>query len=101
MQIKLMSKLRQGPQTLTAERQGETLIVNGTTFDFSQLAEGETLPRSAINSEWFAGDVTRINGELHLTLLFPHGPNASEAERFPEPITVTEDGPIQLPGGEQ
>lgn len=83
---------------LTLEKQGDTLTVNSESYDFSQLADGETLPGEAIDSPWFAGPVERISGELHLTLRLPHGPNASEAERFPEPITVTEDGPIALPG---
>lgn len=98
MQIKLSPRLRRGSETLTVARKGSALIINSQTFNFSQLAEGETLPHDAIDSEWFLGDVTRIGGELHLTLLLPHGPNSSEAERFPEPIHVTEDGPIKLPG---
>lgn len=96
MQIELSPSRRD--DTLALEKQGDTLIVNGEPFDFSELGEGETLPRDAIGSGWFAGDVSRISGELKLTILLPNGPSASEAERFPEPITVTEDGPIALPG---
>lgn len=96
MKIKLSPMRRD--DTITLEKQGDTLIVNGESFDFSQLGDGETLPREAIESEWFAGDVSRIDGELELTITLPHGADASEAERFPVPITVTTDGPIALPG---
>lgn len=84
-------------ETLTASVTGEVLTLNGEAFDFTQLPEGATLPADAIDSEWIVGDVSRINGELHLTLRFPHGPNPSQAVAFPQPIHVTEDGPVALP----
>ena len=84
-------------RALGITKTGETLTINGVPYDFSQLPEGATLPREAINCQWVCGDVERINGELVIPILLPHGPNASEAARFPEPITVTEDGPIVLP----
>lgn len=84
-------------ETLTASLAGDVLTLNGDAFDFTQLPEGGTLPAEAIDSEWFVGPVERIDGELHLTLRLPHGPNPSQAVAFPEPIHVTEDGPILLP----
>lgn len=82
---------------LSAERAGDLLYLNGEVFDFGALLEGATLPREAIDSRWFAGPVERIDGELVLTLLLPHGPNAPEATRFPQPIKMTNDGSIGLP----
>lgn len=84
-------------ETLTASITGEVLTLDGGTFDFTQLPEGATLPAEAIASDWIVGPVERINGELHLTLRLPHGPNPSHAVAFPEPVHVTEDGPIALP----
>lgn len=84
-------------ETLTATLIGDVLTLNGEAFDFSQLPEGGTLPAEAIVSHWITGTVSRINGELHLTLRLPHGPNPSQAVAFPEPIHVTENGPIALP----
>jgi len=75
---------------------GETLKINGVPYDFSPLADGATLPREAIDCEWICGNVERINGELVIPILLPHGPDASEAARFPEPINVT-DGEVVLP----
>lgn len=86
--------------TLTASLVGDVLTLNGQAFDFSALPEGGTLPAEAIASDWIVGSVSRINGELHLTLRLPHGPNPSRAVAFPEPIHVTEDGPIPLPTDE-
>lgn len=76
---------------------GNTIFINEEPFDFSQLQDGETLPRAAIDSPWFADDVKRIDGVLHVALVLPHGAYADEAARFPEPITVIQDGPVQLP----
>ena len=84
-------------ETLTATRSGDVLTLNGQAFDFGPLPEGATLPAEAIDSEWIVGPVSRIDGELHLTLRLPHGPNPSREVAFPEPIHVTEDGPIALP----
>jgi hypothetical protein len=87
-------------ELLEASAIGDVITLNGQDFDFTQLPEGATLPADAINSEHFVGPVERINGELHLTLRLPHGPNPSQAVAFPEPITVTQDGPASLPTDE-
>ena len=84
-------------ETLTASRKGAGLTLNGIDFDFTQLPEGGTLPAEAIASDWISGPMSRIDGELHLTLRLPHGPNPSRKVAFPEPIHVTENGPIPLP----
>lgn len=84
-------------ETLTASRAGDVLTLNRQTFDFGPLPEGATLPAEAIDSPWIVGPVSRIDGELHLTLRLPHGPNPSQAVAFPEPIKVTGNGPIALP----
>lgn len=76
---------------------GNTISINEEVFDFSPLQDGDTLPRAAIDSPWFADDVKRIDGVLQVELVFPHGAYADEAARFPVPITVIQDGPVQLP----
>lgn len=95
MQIKLSPQRLN--ETLTVSRAGDVLTLNGVEFDFGPLPDGATLPADAIVSDWIVGDVSRIDGELHLTLRLPHGQNPSRAVAFPEPVTVTEDGPIALP----
>jgi len=77
--------------------ESDVIMVNGEEFDFSPLLEGSTLPRDAIYSDWFFGDLSRIGGELHLILRLPYGPSAPEETRFPAPIIITEDGSVELP----
>lgn len=94
-------KIKLSPQRsdkhLSLEKEQNTLIINGKRFDFAPLPDGATLPREAIQSEFIVSDVERIDGVLHLTILLPHGANASHETRFPEPIKVSEDGVITLP----
>lgn len=84
-------------KSLSIEKLGNTFTINGVTYDFTALPDGATLPASAINCEFIVGPVERIDGVLHLTLLLPHGADASEAVRFPEPIINPPDGPLELP----
>ena len=86
---------------LTVIKSGDALTINGATYDFSPLPDGATIPAGEIPCEWIVNDVERIDGEIHLTLILPHGPNPPEEVAFPEPIIVTEDGPITLPGSAQ
>jgi hypothetical protein len=83
--------------------QGSVLTLNGEDLDFGPLPEGVVLPREAVNCDWLASEVTRIDGVIHLTLILPHGPipwpapPESRVVTHPEPILVTTDGPILLP----
>lgn len=87
--------------TLTLEKTGDLLRINGELFNFGPLNDGDTIPAGAIPCGWIVGPVERIEGEVHLTLILPHGPNPSEAVAFPEPIHVTQDGPIAIPHDEE
>lgn len=95
MIIKLNPQRRE--DTLSVVKQGDTLIVNGLEYDFSSIPEGATLPADAIDSDLFSGPVERVDGELILTLTLPHGPEATENQKFPKPIVVVGDGPVELP----
>lgn len=75
----------------------DALTVNGKLFDFGPLPEGATLPASAVDSEWFVDRIERVDGEIHVTLMLPHGPNPSHAVAFPEPIRVIRAGAVKLP----
>ena len=96
--MKIFLSPQRRDDTLSVVRRGDLLVVNDEPFDLSAVEEGDILPRSAIESEWFAGDVTRVNGELELTLILPNPANFSPAQAFPVPITVTKNGPVVLPG---
>ncbi len=76
---------------------GDILSIDGEAFDFSAIREGETLSQQDAGCPWLAGDVTRSGGEIILTLILPHGPNAPAETLFPTAISVTTDGPVALP----
>ncbi len=83
--------------TLTLEKtNGDRLRINGELFNFNTLNDGDVISAGSIPCEWIIGDVTRVDGEVHVTLILPHGPNPTHAQAFPSPITVTEDGPINV-----
>ena len=84
-------------QKLHLQRQGDVLTINGTEYDFTQLPEGATLSRAAVDCDWLASDVERVGGMLHLTLVLPHGGSASPETLFPIPIINPPDGPVILP----
>lgn len=84
-------------ETLNISKIGETLIINGEEFDFSRIGEGDTLPSNAINSIWFIGDQTRVDGELVLSMFLPNPRNYSPEQAFPEPLIDVQDGFITLP----
>lgn len=87
--------------TLSLERtSGDRLRINGELFNFNTLEDGDLIPAGAIPCEWIVGPVEKVDGEVRLTLILPHGPNPSQAVAFPEPITVTQDGPIAVPHDE-
>lgn len=81
--------------TLTLERTApDRLRINGELFNFGPLGEGDVL--SEVPCDWIIGHVTRKEGVIHLTLILPHGPNPTEAQAYPQPMDITEDGPINV-----
>jgi len=95
MKIDLSPQRRE--DRLTVNKHGDVLTINGAEYDFTDLPDGGTLPADAVDCEYIIGSVNRVNGELELILLLPHGPNASEAARFPQPIINPADGKVELP----
>ena len=84
-------------EALTVTKQGDALTINGEVFDFTPLPDGATLPRDAVACDWLASDVERTGGEIVLTLALPHGANAPEETRFPQPLVMAGDGPVPVP----
>lgn len=95
MNITLSPQRRE--DTLEVTKSGEKLTINGTAYDFSVIPDGATLPRDAVDCEWLASDVERIDGTLHLTLILPVVSKASYAARFPVPLINPADGLLELP----
>ena len=81
-------------RSLSYEFDGETITATldgkSDTFDFSGLPDGE-LDVSALETTLDICPVLaarRVNGQLEVTLLKFHGPNAPESERYPEPEVI-------------
>jgi len=85
-----------GPLTLS--KQDDTLTINGLDIDFSPLESGTKIPSEVCQgySPFLIGAQRNNGGELEITLLLPHGKNATSAALFPQPITPT-DGPVEVP----
>ncbi|MFU2330337.1 hypothetical protein [Pseudomonas sp. NFX98] len=83
---------------LEVVKSGDSLNINGETYDFSPMGEGDSLPLSAINSGWFAGPVERVDGQLTVTLFLPNPFNFSPEQAFPVPLVNVPDGPVVFPG---
>ncbi|MBC2657760.1 hypothetical protein H7A76_20165 [Pseudomonas sp. MSSRFD41] len=83
----------------TLKVEGYKLTVNGEEFDFSPLEKGYELSLEAIDSPLFADKaVMSADGVLSITLLMPYDEaTATDAIRFPEPVTVTAAGPVDIP----
>lgn len=82
---------------LVVARSADILEVNGVEFDFTRLPDGATLPSEAVDCEFVIAPVERISGGLVLTLMLPHGADASEQSRFPVDIVSPADGRVPLP----
>ena len=73
---------------------GDTLTVDGVSFDFSSLGEGETLSRDAVGSDSIVRDLSRVDGVITTSVLwFSNDEFAPYEDRFPEPFTPA-DGPV-------
>ncbi|GKQ44364.1 hypothetical protein [Pseudomonas syringae] len=94
MIIKLAPQRRD--DTLIVEKAGGVLILNGETYDFSAMSAGSTLPRSAISSEWFAGDV-EYDSDLTVHIIMPVPANYSPEQAYPVDLVEVPDGIVQLP----
>lgn len=77
---------------------GSNLVINGNILDFSDLTEGARYPADAISYDVISGGISRINGEIHVTIILPYKlTNPPRSVTFPEPVTVSVNGRIALP----
>ncbi|MBD8651471.1 hypothetical protein IFT66_10315 [Rhizobium sp. CFBP 13726] len=95
MKIAFTPQRREG--SLKVVKDGDKLRINGALFSFISLPDGATIPYGNVPCEWIAGPVERIDGQIHLTLILPHGSNPSQAVAFPEPLTDPKDGDLLIP----
>jgi hypothetical protein len=84
-------------EALTVIKSGDVLTLNGENFDFSRMADGDTLPLGAVDSQWFGGPVDRVGADLLLTLRLPLPMNYSQEQAYPVPLANVPDGEVSLP----
>lgn len=82
---------------LIVTKQGSILILNGESFDFTRMGDGDTLPLDAFTSQWFGDSVHRNGDVLELTLRLPLPANFSQAQAYPTPLMNVPDGIVMLP----
>lgn len=98
MEIRFSPQRRENIRVFVA---GSSVIaIEGKAFDFSDLQDGDVV--EDVPSEFIVGRVTKQNGRVALTLIRPHGVDASHEERFPEPllyangVVLEGDGPADI-----
>lgn len=93
MKIKLSP--RRMDESIAAVVSGDDVTINDIKYDFSALLEGESLPAQDVNISYFLGDISRVEGEIHLTLVLPHAADAPDETRFP----TAQDTPLTIVAG--
>ncbi len=83
---------------LTLSKNGDILTINGEEIDFEPLESGTKLPLDVCQeySPFLLAAQRNNDGELELTLLLPHGKDATQAALFPQPV-IAIDGLVEVP----
>lgn len=84
-------------EAYTVHVSGSVITICGVSFDFTEMEDGSSLPSDSITPRYFVGNIAKNDGLINATVKFPHGYDAPHTAMFPEPIMVTEDGPVTLP----
>lgn len=94
-----MFKIVLSPQlsnnVLKIRKYENTLTINDIPYDFSSLNDGDEIPVEAINDSSVIGNISKANGIVNITVRMPYSDaDAPESVRFPEPVTLIEDGEL-------
>ena len=88
-------------QHLKLVREDDVLWLNDRKLDLTDLPEGASLPPEAVDCDFIQEPITRQDGNLHIVLVLPHGARAPTHTRFPAPMVLSENGPVDLPPYEE
>ena len=78
-------------QSLTASREGSVLVLNDAAVDLASY------DAAAAPNSWIVGQPFEEAGLWHVSLILPHGGEAPDVTRFPAPLLLTGNGPLDLP----
>lgn len=79
--------------TLNLSLEGNLLVINGEPHDFSAIPVG-----GSVGNVGQVLSASRNDDGLKVQLVLPHSQAADVSVRFPQPIVVTQNGPIAVPG---
>ena len=99
--MKLMLSAQRSDAEITYAVDGDNFLINGEPHDLSgdwvelepDNEESSLEPTGSLR----AGQRDPDAGEITLTVRAPHGPNAPESERFPEPVALNDGESITFP----
>ena len=101
--MKLKLSAQRSDAEITYAVDGDNFLINGEPIDLSgdwvklePENDGEPLEPTGY---LLAGERDPDTGEITLTVRAPHGPNAPESERFPEPIELKDGESVMFPRG--
>lgn len=97
MNIRVFGQRFEDGVSLSVQKIGKVLVVNGEHFDLSPMLEGSTLPVLAINSDWFIGDVSCEAGVISVQLRYPIPFNFSPEQATPQDLVNVPDGNVVFP----
>ena len=86
-----LSPVRTDRKPLAANYAAPILTLDCIDYDLSEIPDGASIRHPILM------DGSRDGEDYELTIRFPHGANAPEEARFPDPVVVSVDGPIDLP----
>ena len=99
--MKLILSAQRSDDEITYAVDGDNFVINGEPIDLSgdwvklePDTEGEPLePTGNLK----AGERDPETGEITLTVRAPHGANAPESEKFPQPIELNDGESVTFP----
>lgn len=99
MNITFSPQLRDDITLASLSKVGDVLTVNGTMYDFSVIANGQTASEDAFTGDLVVYASRDFSGVLSVTLRLPYtDPEASASVTFPDTINDAADGVIGVPG---
>lgn len=84
-------------ELLTLEVSKDVLTVNGVDLDFTPLKDGDMLSANAVGHDSVLGVVSRVEGDIQITLQMPYRQGSPEFVKYPDPVIVSEDGKVKVP----
>ena len=101
LEMKLKLSAQRSDPEITYAVDGDNFVINGEPIDLSgdwvKLEPDDEESSLDPTGHLLSGERDPETGEITLTVRAPHGPNAPESERFPEPIELKDGESVTFP----